>query len=65
MTIRFSCRANSRGGAYDEILILAVLRVGDRSPADYQIGMRAANRVTLSRNMALFDKIVAGFSFEK
>jgi len=65
VVIRFSCPASPSGGSYYEVLILAVLRVGNRSPVDYQIGMRAGNRAALSRNMALFDKIVAGFSLEK
>lgn len=65
LTIRFSCPANAYGEAYEEVLVLTVQRQGNRSPVDYQIGMRAKTPEALSQNMALFGKLVTGFRLEK
>jgi hypothetical protein len=63
VALRFSCPASADGAGYTELLVLTVYREGDRSPVDYQIGMRADAR-GLSQNKELFEKIVAGFNFE-
>lgn len=65
LSIRFACPANAYSGTYEEMLVLTILREPGRSPVDYQIGMRANTPEDLSRNMAVFGKIVAGFRFEK
>ncbi len=65
LSLRFSCPANAYGAAYEEILVLTVFREVDRSPVSYQVGMRASTPAVLSKNMALFHDIVAGFQFEK
>lgn len=63
MALRFSCPPSADGAGYIELLVLTVHREGDRSPVDYQIGMRADAR-SLSQNKELFEKIITGFSFD-
>jgi len=63
IALRFSCPAGVDGDAYKELLVLTVSRQGDRSPAVYQVAMRATTSEVLSQNKGLFDKIVAGFRF--
>jgi hypothetical protein len=65
IALRFSCPAGADGDAYEELLVLTVYREGDRSPVDYQIGMRTSVPETLSQNREFFDKIVAGFRFKR
>ncbi len=62
LVLRFSCPANGR--AYEELLVLTVHKQGDRSLADYQIGLRT-DASGMLKNRRLFDEIVAGFSFQR
>jgi hypothetical protein len=65
IALAFSCPATESDEPYSEFLILAVRAVGDRSPADYQIGVRAKRDADLSNGTSIVRKLAAGFSFLK
>ncbi|MBS0575784.1 MAG: hypothetical protein JSS45_05085 [Proteobacteria bacterium] len=64
LSVRFSCPKKGDHEAYVELLVVAVRRVGDRSPASYQVGMRASSSALIAKNMSAFNAVVAGFRFE-
>lgn len=61
--IRFSCPANAYGPAYEEVLVVSLLRIGDRALTSYKVAMRG-KVLDSSDDMKLFDAIVAGFTFQ-
>jgi len=65
LAVRFSCPKSGDHEAYEEMLVVTVRRVGDRSPADYQVGMAAPDSQLISKYMSTFNSMVAGFHFEK
>jgi hypothetical protein len=65
LALRFACPATANEGAYTELLTFTVYSQGDRSPADYQVGLRVYGTGIPAKKKALFDTLVAGFSFEK
>lgn len=65
LSLRFTCPASEDRRAYTELIILAVHRQGDRSSADYQIGLRVYGSEIPADEKVLFTKVVDGFRFEK
>lgn len=65
IALRFYCAGNAYGEAYSEFLVLVVHSEGDRSAADYQIGVRANGDADSLAQIAVVRKLAAGFSFVK
>jgi hypothetical protein len=59
----FSCPAASNQPAYSEFLVLTVQKLGDRSPATYEIAARALSNRIPHRDFELVKRLVNGFSF--
>lgn len=65
IAMRLSCGANAYTGAYEESLVLVVYKGKDRSPVDYQIGVRTDGPRITSQDERTLGKLEAGFSFLK
>ena len=63
ISLRFTCPASLGESAYTEFLILTVYRVGDRSPAVYEVGLRLKGTKVVLREKKVFDMIAGGFRF--
>lgn len=63
--VHFFCQGDRNAQGYYEGLVLTRFGNADRSPADYEVGLRAPSREMLSRYGPLFEKVVSGFKFEK
>ena len=65
LSLRFVCPASADQQAYTEVITLVVHRQGDRSRANYQVGLRVYGEDVPTMEQALFDKVVDGFRFVK
>ena len=64
LSIRFTCPAGKDGSAYTELVTFAVHSQGDRSSADYQVGLRVYGSDISFEEKMLFGKIVDAFHFD-
>ncbi len=63
--LRFSCPSTPNESAYTQFLVLTVQKRGDRSPAMYEVGVRADSNSLPTRDIEIARRLVAGFSFAK
>jgi hypothetical protein len=63
LALRFTCPATADQSAYTELLTFTVHRQGDRSPTDYQVGLRVYGASIPVMEKALFNGLIAGFGF--
>jgi hypothetical protein len=65
LSLRFACPASGSNRGYTEVITFTVYRQGDRSLADYQVGLRVYGSDISREEEALFGKVVDAFRFEK
>jgi hypothetical protein len=65
LSLRFTCPASADQKAYTELVTLVIHRQGDRSPADYQVGLRVYGSDVPTEERTLFDRVVVAFRFTK
>jgi len=65
LSLRFTCPASGNSRGYTEVITFTVHSQGDRSLADYQVGLRVYGSDISREDKVLFGKVVGAFHFEK
>lgn len=65
LSLRFTCPASGNTRAYTEVITFTVHSQGDRSLADYQVGLRVYGSDISKEEKGIFGKVVDAFRFEK